>query len=161
MKTMSHHSANFCTQRIMSTRIIRRHLGLSLLIAIVMQMFFWSICLFVLRFYGPVNPMGSCSSAVSLPNHTFTGQAWSSKRLTSVVHILSPETDNCPAWISVLTVLSFPLWIIIHCRFLPFTVYWETFFIMLGIDILLLADQLEYHRIFFFHTKFVGSDHFL
>ena len=48
--------------------------------------------LFVLRFYGPVNPMGSCrfvcvevlrpsqpngvmSSAVSLPNHTFTGQA--------------------------------------------------------------------------------------
>ena len=59
-------------------------------------------CLFVLRFYDPVNPMGSCrarsdytttllfvcvevlwpsqpnwvmSSAVSLPNHTFTGQA--------------------------------------------------------------------------------------
>ena len=53
---------------------------------------------FLLRFYGPVNPMGSCrarsvclfvcvevlrpsqpngvmSSAVSLPNHTFTGQA--------------------------------------------------------------------------------------
>ena len=27
--------------------------------------------LFVLRFYGPVNPMGE----VSLPNHTFTGQA--------------------------------------------------------------------------------------
>ena len=32
-------------------------------------------CLFVLRFYGPVNPMGVMSSAVSLPNHTFTGQA--------------------------------------------------------------------------------------
>ena len=32
------------------------------------------LCLFVLRFYGPVNPM-SMSSAVSLPNHTFTGQA--------------------------------------------------------------------------------------
>ena len=31
--------------------------------------------LFVLRFYGPVNPMGVMSSAVSLPNHTFTGQA--------------------------------------------------------------------------------------
>ena len=30
-------------------------------------------CLFVLRFYGPVNTMGA--SAVSLPNHTFTGQA--------------------------------------------------------------------------------------
>ena len=43
--------------------------------------------------------MGSCR-AVSLPNHTFTGQAWSSKRLTSIVHILLPETDNCPSWIS-------------------------------------------------------------
>ena len=63
-------------------------------------------CLFVLRFYGPVDPLGSCqaqstylttlllgrlfvcvevlwpsqplgvmSSAVNLPNHTFTGQA--------------------------------------------------------------------------------------
>ena len=35
---------------------------------------------------------------VSLPNHTFTGQAKSSKQLTSIVHILS--TDNCPSWIS-------------------------------------------------------------
>ena len=40
------------------------------------------------------------SSAVSLPNHTFTGQAQSSKRLNSIVHILSPETDNCPSRIS-------------------------------------------------------------
>ena len=39
-------------------------------------------------------------SIVSLPNHTFTGQALSSKQLTSIVHILSPETDNCPSWIS-------------------------------------------------------------
>ena len=31
--------------------------------------------LFVLRFFGPVNPMGVMSSAVSLLNHTFTGQA--------------------------------------------------------------------------------------
>ena len=31
--------------------------------------------LFVLRFYGPVNPTGVMLSAVSLPNHTFTGQA--------------------------------------------------------------------------------------
>ena len=30
---------------------------------------------FVLRFYGPVNPNGVMSSVVSLPNHTFTGQA--------------------------------------------------------------------------------------
>ena len=40
------------------------------------------------------------SSAVSLPNHTFIGQALSSKRLTSIVRILSPETDNCPSSIS-------------------------------------------------------------
>ena len=31
--------------------------------------------LFVLRFYGPVNPIGVMLSMVSLPNHTFTGQA--------------------------------------------------------------------------------------
>ena len=45
-------------------------------------------------------PNGVMSSAVSLPNHTFPGQALSSKRLTSIVHTLSPETDNCPSWIS-------------------------------------------------------------
>ena len=33
-----------------------------------------NICLFVLRFYGPLNPMGSCR-AVGLPNHTITRQA--------------------------------------------------------------------------------------
>ena len=32
------------------------------------------VCLFVL-FDGPVNTMGIMSSAVSVPNHTFTGQA--------------------------------------------------------------------------------------
>ena len=31
--------------------------------------------LFVLRFYGPVNPNGVMSREVSLPNHTFLGQA--------------------------------------------------------------------------------------
>ena len=40
------------------------------------------------------------SSTVSLLTHNSTGQAWSSKQLTSTVHILSPETDNCPSWIS-------------------------------------------------------------
>ena len=45
-------------------------------------------------------PNGAMLSAVSLPNHTFTGQAYSSKQLTSIVRILSPETDNCPSWIS-------------------------------------------------------------
>ena len=52
------------------------------------------VCVEVLR---PSQPNGVMSSVVSLPNHTFTGQALSSKRLTSIVHILSPETDNCPS----------------------------------------------------------------
>ena len=55
---------------------------------------FVCVCVEVLR---PSQPNGVMSSAVSLPNHTFTGQALSSKRLTSIVHILSPETDNCPS----------------------------------------------------------------
>ena len=45
----------------------------------------------------PSQPYGVMLSAVSLPNHMFTGQALSSKRLTNIVHILSPETDNCPS----------------------------------------------------------------
>ena len=45
----------------------------------------------------PSQPNWVMSSAVSLPNHTFTSQAWSSKRLTRFVHILSPEIDNCPS----------------------------------------------------------------
>ena len=55
------------------------------------------VCVEVLR---PSQPNGVMSSAVSLPNHTFTGKAQSSKRLTSIVHILLAETDNCPSWIS-------------------------------------------------------------
>ena len=51
-------------------------------------------CVAVLR---PSQPNGVMSSAASLPNHSFTGQAWSSKRLTSIVPILLPETDNCPS----------------------------------------------------------------
>ena len=51
------------------------------------------VCVEVLR---PSQPNGVMLSVVSLPNHTLTGQASSSKRLTSIVHILSPETDNCP-----------------------------------------------------------------
>ena len=34
--------------------------------------------------------------------------------------------------------------------FLLFTIYWEIFVFMLGIDIMLLADQFEYHRTVFF-----------
>ena len=55
------------------------------------------VCLFVFEVLRPSQPNGVMSSTVSLPNHTFTGQALSSKRLTSIVHILSPETDNCPS----------------------------------------------------------------
>ena len=52
------------------------------------------VCVEVLR---PRQPIGVMSSVVSLPNHTFTGQALSFKRFTSIVHILLPETDNCPS----------------------------------------------------------------
>ena len=48
----------------------------------------------VLRFYSH-QPNGVMSSAVSLPNCTFTRQALSSKLLIRIVHILSPETDTC------------------------------------------------------------------
>ena len=50
--------------------------------------------LFVLKFYGPVNPMGSCRARSVYLTTRLLG------RLTSIVHILSPETDNCPSWIS-------------------------------------------------------------
>ena len=51
-------------------------------------------------------------STVSLPDHTFTGQTWSSKRLTSIVHILLPETDNCPSWISERERMTLHHWIL-------------------------------------------------
>ena len=55
------------------------------------------VCVEVLR---PSQSNGVMSSTVSLPNHTLTGQAKSAKRLTSIVHILSPETDNCLSWLN-------------------------------------------------------------
>ena len=56
------------------------------------------VCLFVcVEVLRPSQPNWVMSSAVSLPNHTFTRQAQSSKWLTSIVHILSAETDNCPS----------------------------------------------------------------
>ena len=54
---------------------------------------------FVLKFYGPVNPMGSCRARSVYLTTRLLGRQ-SSKRLTSIVHILSPEADNCPSWIS-------------------------------------------------------------
>ena len=58
--------------------------------------FFLFVCVHV---FWPSQPNGVMQSEVSVvPNHTFTGQ--SSNGLTSTVHILSPETENCPSWIS-------------------------------------------------------------
>ena len=48
----------------------------------------------------PSQPIVVMSSKVSSPNHIFAGQAKFSQLLTSIVHILSLETDNCPSWIS-------------------------------------------------------------
>ena len=48
------------------------------------------VCLFVLvLLLWPSQPNGVMSSSVSLHNHSFTGQAQSSKWLTSIVHIHS------------------------------------------------------------------------
>ena len=69
----------------------------------------------------PSQPTWFISSAVSLPNHTFTGQAWSSKWLTNIVHILLPETDNCPSWINgrKRTTVENISWSNLHERMLP------------------------------------------
>ena len=58
---------------------------------------YWSgypqlICSFVLRFYGPINPMGSC-------------WAWSVNLTTHLLYAINQycansETDNCPSWIN-------------------------------------------------------------
>ena len=55
------------------------------------------VCLFVQRFYGPVNPMESCRAWSVYLTTRLLGRLIP---LTSIVHILSPETDNCPSWIS-------------------------------------------------------------
>ena len=55
---------------------------------------------FVLRFYGPVNPMGSWWAWSVYLTTRLLGRLSPHKQLTSIVHILSPETDNCPSWIS-------------------------------------------------------------
>ena len=43
--------------------------------------------------------MGSCQARSVYLTTRLLGRL-SPKRLTSIVHILSPETDNCPSWIS-------------------------------------------------------------
>ena len=54
--------------------------------------------LFVLRFYGPVNPMGSYRAQSVYQTTRLLGRLSPLKRLTNIVHILSPETDNCLFW---------------------------------------------------------------
>ena len=58
---------------------------------------FVDLFIFVLRFYSPVNPMGSCRAwSVYLTTHLLGRLS----RLTSIVQIISPETENCPSCIS-------------------------------------------------------------
>ena len=62
-----------------------------------------TLCLYVcVELLQPSQPNGVMSSMVSLPNNTFTGLRGfeSSKWLTSIVHIIYPEIDNCPSSIS-------------------------------------------------------------
>ena len=77
---------------VLRTRALRARFALHVLQGVTPPSNF--VCVEVLR---PSQPSGVMSSAVSLPNHTFTGQALSAKRLISIVHILSPEFDNCPS----------------------------------------------------------------
>ena len=56
---------------------------------------FLFVCVVV--FLWPSRPNGVMLIAISLPNQL--GRL-SPLSVTSVVHILSPETDNCPSWIS-------------------------------------------------------------
>ena len=55
----------------------------------------WFVCLFLLRFYGQVNPLGSCQVRSVYLTKLLLGRL--SSGLTSIVHLLLPETDNCPS----------------------------------------------------------------
>ena len=66
--------------------------------SIIKRLWFIAICLFVLRFYGPVNPMGSCWARSVYLTTCLLGRLSPLSDLTSIVHIFSPETDNCPSW---------------------------------------------------------------
>ena len=60
-------------------------------------LFLLPFCLFVLRFYGPVNPMGSCRARSVYLTTRVLGRL---SPLSGIVHSVSLETDNCPSWIS-------------------------------------------------------------
>ena len=52
------------------------------------------VCVEVLR---PSQPIGSCRARSVYLATRLLGRLSPLKRLTSIVHILSPETDNCPS----------------------------------------------------------------
>ena len=55
--------------------------------------------LFVLRLYDPVNPMGSCRALSIYLTTLLLGRLSPLVRLNSIVHIILPESDNCPSWL--------------------------------------------------------------
>ena len=68
---------DFCSENTSKQRYIQNIISFFLLIS-------GFVCVEVLR---PSQPCQVMSSAVNLPNHMLTGQALSSKQLTSIVHI--------------------------------------------------------------------------
>ena len=64
----------------------------------VYNLVLYETCLFVfvLRFYSPVNPWGSCWAWAIYLTTLFSWQAQS----TVLVHLILPETDNGLSWIS-------------------------------------------------------------
>ena len=50
-----------------------------------------------LEFNGPVNTIKVDVELVRLPDHTFLGKLCPQSGQPVHVHILSPETDNCPS----------------------------------------------------------------
>ena len=86
---------SYMPNSLMMNRLLKRFC-----VFVAVSMPYLSVNLFVLRFYGPVNPMGSCRARSVYLATRLLGRLSPLSRLTSIVHILSPETDNCPSWIS-------------------------------------------------------------
>ena len=55
----------------------------------------------MLRFYSPVNTMGTSRERSVYLTTLSLGRLSPLKRLTSIVHIFLPETDNCPSCLFV------------------------------------------------------------
>ena len=83
---------SYMPNSLMMNRLLKRFC-----VFVAVSMPYLSVNLFVLRFYGPVNPMGSCRARSVYLATRLLGRLSPLSRLTSIVHILSPETDNCPS----------------------------------------------------------------